>query len=349
MIQIKAIQPSDIDFLQRKYTLYTIDFRAIGEALNMEIVDMWKYENLLPWILADQNVVVNERHSDIFYRHSNTFLTAQTAPKASTSIYKRMTAINLPESIQSLWTAIPHPDADRFCEERNIRNSTSYTDFLRRNDKLAQKRLLLEQTPKWALVGKNDLTAKTWSKGFFKRQYGSGGFTIFTIDEVLSDGNARGMFDDPKALWFYEEFASGFPCSIQCLRSDSLGTVIFGFSKQKIAEGKHYYGSDLQEMNELSIDVSNQLMQAIEKLDPLLDDYEGFFGIDFMLDGSIVSILEANIRLTAATIPTLLKNEYHLKNCAYIEDVAQADAEKDDLRLTIHPDGDKNDSIRCHR
>jgi hypothetical protein len=332
-----------------KGALYTVDFRAIGEALDREIIDMWKYENLLPWVLSRQCVTVNEMSTEMVYRHSNSLFVIPVAQKASTSIYERMMDSTLPEGITSLWTAIPHPAADELCRLRKLHNHVSYSDFLRRNDKISQKRLFLDQTPNWREVNKQDmailLQTESSKKGFLKRQYGSGGFTIFTMEEMRNNQISDDMFKAGEMRWFYEEFAAGIPCSIQCVRSNDTGSIIFGFSRQKINAGKYYHGSDLLELDELTQPVIKQLMSAIEKLEPLLRDYVGFFGIDFMLDGSQVSILEANVRLTAVTIPTLLKNEYDMKHCTYTEDALLTDVIETDLVLTLHPDGNKCDLI----
>ncbi|MCX6730065.1 MAG: hypothetical protein NT058_01015 [Candidatus Portnoybacteria bacterium] len=63
----KKLKSKDINFLQNKKALYVSDFRAISESMDYKIPTMWKYENLFPWILNNQNVVVNEDGNNLNY------------------------------------------------------------------------------------------------------------------------------------------------------------------------------------------------------------------------------------------------------------------------------------------
>lgn len=328
-----------------------VDFRAIGESLDMEIIDMWKYENLLPWIVRDQHVVTNEMHEQLHYRHANSIHIAKRAEKANISVYERMANMDVPAGIDQLWSAISHPAADRLCEQKGWLNNYSHQDFLRRNDKIMQKKLLADQTPAWRIVNSAEVQKimenTEHKRGFFKRQFGSGGFTIFRSDEVKNGTNVLTMMQEEGSQWFFEEFAEGRPCSIQCVRMRDGSVVVFGFSEQAIAGGKHYQGSNMKVLEDFPKDAAQQLENALRNFEPLLQDYEGFFGIDFILDTSKVWILEANVRMTAATVPTLLANEKQRDHCIYREDAELREAGADDVILALHPDGEHCDVLRC--
>jgi len=44
------------------------------------------------------------------------------------------------------------------------------------------------------------------------------------------------------------------------------------------------------------------------RLEGLLSGYSGFLGLDFMENGNIIKVLEANVRVTMATFATLELN-----------------------------------------
>lgn len=348
MITIKALRPGDIDFLQRANALYSVDFRAIGESFDMEIIDMWKYENLMPWVVSDKHASSNELSKLLKYDNTNVLIEVPMAEKATKSVFERLSSKQLPAGINELWTAIPHPEADRLCAEKNLKINYSYADFLKFNDKIHQKELFGDQTPKWNKVSEADLDGGYLERNvYFKRQFGSGGYTLHRSAEFSDVEGMKGkLFEDGTSLWFAEDTVKGTPSSIQVAKSASLGTVIFGYSQQKIIDNKHFAGSDMMGVGLLTPEMIAQLESALEKLNGLLADYEGFFGIDFMLDGSKIHILEANVRLTAATIPTLIMNEHGRDRAEYFEDYAIGDVTENDVVIGMHPDKDKGDIVR---
>jgi hypothetical protein len=75
-------------------------------------------------------------------------------------------------------------------------------------------------------------------------------------------------------------------------------------------------------------------------LGKLLKDYIGFFGLDFIIgEDGMVLILEANIRLTAATIPTLLANMAGGTDASYKEDLNLDNLLESDVVLAQGEDG----------
>lgn len=319
------IKSSQIKFLNRDKTLYSSDFRAIGESMEYKIPAMWKYENLMPWIVDERYVSVNATKG-LEYISENKYIFVEKDDDPRISIYQRLIDLGIDKSIEGLWVAVPHPDADAFAKEEELSINYLYSDFLSKNDKFTQKRLLADLTPGWEIVKDRDYLnqlIKTKKTGFLKRRLGSGGFTIFNLETSALDKKFIDLFNGAPSDWFFEEFANGYPCSIQCVKDEgSNDVIVFGYSEQIITEGKYFAGSKIKKLNSLSEDVFNQLSEAINKLEPLLHDYEGFFGVDFMLDDNgKVLVLESNIRLTAATIPTLLTNIAGAGESEFHEDV----------------------------
>jgi len=350
MIIKKNLKPKDIPFLLTKQTLYVSDFRAIGESMDYKISAMWKYENLLPWILDDKDIIVNESYSDLKYTFNNRLAIVLKGKDPRKSIFNKLSKKSL-LGISCLWVAVPHPTADDFAKKHKLKINYSYSDFLKRNDKLEQKKLFGNLTPKWIIIhSKNDLEKLIGKKGFIKRRHGSGGYTVFDINKAKKDANFLKLFIQNPADWFFEEFIEGNPYSIQCAINDNeKDIIIFGFSKQEIINGKNFFGSNILPLKDLRGKILEQLQKGIVKLKPLLHNYKGFFGIDFIIDRrDKVHILEANIRITAAAIPTLLTNMVGSVQSNYKEDVLATKVKEDDVILTSDKISNTNDILRFH-
>lgn len=350
MIIKKNLKPKDISFLQSKQTLYVSDFRAISESTEYEIPAMWKYENLLPWILSDKDIAVNESYLDLKYPFKNRLLAVPRGKDPRKSIFNKLSAKSL-SGISSLWVAIPHPVADEFAKQHKLKINYSYSDFLKRNDKFEQKKLFGNLTPKWQIIrSKNDLEKLISKKGFIKRRHGSGGYTVFDANEAEKDENFLKLFVRNPADWFFEEFVEGNPCSIQCaINGSEKDIIIFGFSKQEIENSKNFLGSDILPLKGLQGETLKQLRKGIMKLKPLLCSYKGFFGIDFIINKrGTVYILEANIRITAATIPTLLTNMVGSVQSSYREDVPSKKVADNDIILTSDEISGTKDILRFY-
>lgn len=339
MITKKTLKPINMGFLHNKNTLYTVDFRVIGESMDYEIPAMWKYENLLPWIINAQNITVNEDNKKLAYPFYNNLV---VVPKGKTSnskvsIYERLQQQGIDSKISKLWVAVPHPEADILAQQRGFILNYYYGDFLKRNDKFEQKKLLAELTPTWKIIqSQSDLLLlfDGNQKGFIKRRCGSGGFTVFDITNIKENKKFLSLFQDDPLNWYFEQFICGKSYSIQCVKGARGEVKIFGFSEQQIAENKYFIGSKILDLNDLSEKIFNKLKQGINQLKPLLENYEGFFGLDFILDKfKKVHILEANIRLTAVTIPTLFANMREVKKAIYMEDVKLSSIRANDIAL----------------
>lgn len=350
MIIKKNLKPKDIYFLQVKGTLYVSDFRATGESMEHEIPAMWKYENLLPWILADKDIVVNESYSDLKYPFNNRLLVLPKGEDPRKSIFNKLSRGFLVD-ISCLWVAVPHPAADEFAKKYRLKISYPYSDFLKRSDKFKQKKLFGNLTPKWQVIrSKDDMEKFINKKGFIKRRYGSGGYTVFSINEAKKDEKFLKLYSQNPTDWFFEEFIDGTPYSIQCMiDGDEKDIIIFGFSKQRIINNKNFFGANILPLKNLPDEILIQLHRGIIKLKPLLISYKGFFGIDFIIDKQHkVHILEANMRMTAVTIPTLLTNMVGSVRSDYIEDVPLKNVKGNDVVLTGDKVSKTNDILRFY-
>jgi len=112
------IKAKQISFLNEANTLYSCDFRSIGESIEYKIPAMWKYENLIPWIVIGKHVLVNNSKGAKFTEENQLIhLEADRDPRVS--IYQRARNVELPSKIDKLWVAVPHPDADLLAKEKN--------------------------------------------------------------------------------------------------------------------------------------------------------------------------------------------------------------------------------------
>lgn len=331
----KKLKIKDIGFLNEDKTIYSVDFRAISENMEYEIDAMWKYENLSPWIVKNRYVTVNEVYEDINYMNDNNYLVLNKGANSKISVYKRLEE-QLPKDAKNLWVAIPHPDADVLAKGNELDINYKYEDFIRLNNKITQKELFGELTPEWEILQSTDDLENLGSKyenGFIKREEGSGGYTVFKLGDVEGDENFKNLLNSGR--WYVEQRAKGIPHSIQCVKNGDEVTI-FGYTEQIIEDDKYFYGSNIKNLEELPIKTEQELNTALKQLEPLIESYNGFFGIDYFQDiGGSISILEVNVRLTAATIPTLLNNETGDGGSIYKEDVPQGDMKDDDIILTI--------------
>jgi len=349
----EKISPRDVSFLSNGKTLYTSDFRAIGESADYKIPIMWKYENLMPWILEGEKVFINN-DCDINYFNENDLIVVPKETNPQISIYKRGEKVVLPEDVENLWVAVPHSDADCFAKKNNLKINYSYEDFLRRNNKIKQKELLGDITPPWKPFFKKKETKEftaTVSEGFLKKEYGSGGFTIFNIGTENEKEQLMKMVDESDANWYFEKRIGGTPYSVQCLKERKTErVVIFGFAEQMIEGGKYFKGLDVKPLEILKGDVFSSLCTAIQRMSILLENYEGFFGVDFFIDkhGKAL-VLEFNIRLTSATIPTLLLNEKDANKGRYIEEEEKIKTERGIVRLNHDSNGKGSDYLNFYK
>lgn len=352
MIDLRQLSSLDIEFLQKANALYTCDFRSIGESLEYEIPVMRKYENLLPWVLDDQHAVVNEWGGQLAFPVSNKLLILANDNDPRVSIYHRLRKEHFLENkLSQMWVAIPHPEADRQAQRSSVALNYNYKDFLWRNDKIKQKELLKERTPGWKIVNNlrqiDDLIHQK-AQGFIKRRIGSGGFTIFDVAKVKNDKKFNQLFSENKQDWYFEKYVQGKSYSVQCVKYANVEDIsIFGFSEQIIEDEKYFIGSHILSLGQLSYQVLTGLKDGLQSILPLLESYEGFFGIDFIQDeDNHVQILEANIRMTAVTVPTLIINSLGGKPAEYYEDVPLKELKSTDTVLSVDEVSRAADTVR---
>lgn len=340
---IAKLTVDSIKELNRDDTLYVVDFRATGETLTHEINSMFIYENLSQWLSSTNSdvsggiYVVNSydiEKNDMDGR----LLVASPASHPSKSIIDR--AKNLPEGISRVWTGVPHPAIDKRAEPLGLAVNYDYADFLRYNNKLSQKRLLGDVSPDFfEIKNQADLDkAMALKSGYIKSSIGAGGFSVLNVSSELDKIQQKtDLILNSDVTWYYENVASGVAQSVQIYKTGGSYTL-FGYAEQYI-DGTMYVGARLLDINEISADIVSSIQIACERVDGFLCNYEGFFGIDVMVDGSKVSVLELNIRLTATTIPTLLANNTGKHSrIEYLEEIPADNMIENDILLARSPD-----------
>ncbi len=350
MIEVSSLTAKDISFLADPKALYTCDFRAISESMDYEIPAMWKYENFLANVIQAGSVALNENAQAQEKNYEVVVVPTVSDPRVS--VYRRLEShSNL--RLEKLWVAIPHPDADALAQKLGCSLNYSYKNFIPKNDKFEQKRLFGDMSPRWDIVkGRDELQRlqKESRECFIKRRFGSGGYTVFPIQKTVNNESFDRLMDDSSNEWFVEDKIIGTSCSIQCVRFADLDKiVIFGFSEQKIVDESIFAGSIIKPLVEMQ-PIQDQLMALLKRLEPMLMDYEGFFGIDFLIqaDGK-VQTLEANIRLTAATVPTLVFNKLGGKSAEYYEDLPNKEVQEGDVVLMQDAQMNTADILRIHQ
>lgn len=325
--------------LNRDDTLYLVDFRATGESLTHEIRSMYIYENLSQWLCSTDSdtaegvYVVNTpsiQRDDI---DSNHLAVALPASSASVSVIDRID--HIPSGISRIWSGIAHSSIDERASALKITNNYRYSDFLRYNNKLKQKEIFGNLSPKFFEINNQADLDKALSigVGYVKSSAGAGGFSVFNIahqsekvrsraDKILAD----------ETTWYYEDEATGRPQSIQIYKQGNSYTL-FGHAEQYI-EGTNYVGAKLFDVNDMDVKLVDFVKDLCGRIDSLLSKYEGFFGIDIMVDTSGISVLELNVRLTSTSIPTLIANNTgkHGK-VEYLEEISKDEVLEGDILL----------------
>lgn len=318
-IEWRPVQSEEINLLQSPDSLYLFDLRGPNVTPWLKIDDFWKYENIFPWILKDKHVAVNEDYQRLTYPHTNKYMVAPKAIDSRISLIERIPSDTL-ESFSALWLGVPHRAADLLADRYGLQLNFSFVDFKAYNDKYTQKELFSDLTPDWNKVhSPSDIESKD-SEWFLKRRHGSGGWQVFDLGSVTSEDINRTFSRGTD--WFIEKKIHGEVYSIQCVRLPKENkTIVFGFVNQLIEDGTHFVGGRILPLSEMQSLIQEQLEQAINKLDGLLKNYEGFYGIDFIVTNiQKLYVLEANVRMTAMTIPVLVTNDLK-RHFNFLEDV----------------------------
>lgn len=321
-ITFSPLIPDTISFLCDSKGLYLLDFRAIGESMDYDIPAMRKYENLLPWVVSWGQIIVNQYAQSLNYVNQNKLIEVSYenySPKVS--LCKRMQEISLDLSNHDIVCSfIPHPDVDEYCKISWKKNFYSFEDFQIYNNKLKQKRYMwgLGSTRGILDASKDYRDQLPNARCYIKREYGSGWYTVF--DSLWEQTPSPQDLNDGHR-WYWELYAPGKVMSIQCLKIAN-NISIFGWIEQQIVENRHFAWWKFLSIEGLSkSSLGIKAKDCLARLEPLLSDYNWFFGIDFIVspDGEEFTFLEANVRLTAMTIPTLLHNQ-NPKRTTFTED-----------------------------
>lgn len=331
----RALTHSEIPFLQRPDTLYIFDLRGPNVTPWQEIPDFWKYENILPWVLEGKRVAVNEDSTRLHYSQSNGLVFGPRSTDPRVSLVQRLPESAL-EEVNVIWAGVAHPDIDNISRLHEIPCMFTFPDFLTYNDKFSQKQSLGDLTPAWQIVNAQsdvEQLRNSDSPWLLKRRRGSGGWQVHDLGHV-DDAELKRAFARSHD-WFVEKRVSGKVMSIQCLSTKEPSSVnAFGMVEQLIDSGTHFVGGRILPLSNLDASVKAQLEKAVDKLTPLFKKYEGFWGIDFILsEAGQVFVLEANVRMTAMTVPVLVANE-HGGAGEFREDIPPSDAKPNDMIIT---------------
>ena len=342
-VQFAKLTINDIVFLHEPRTLFSVDFRAMGETPQLAIPAMFKYENLSQWLVGKATpdssyVLVNDAADSALRSYEE--IPQVCAPRtevSQTSVYERIP--KLPLNIKNLWVAVPHPKADEYARKHKLTLNYSYEDFLRYNDKLQQKQYLGSFSPdhKTFKSAKAFRAALEESSGFLKCRHGSGGFKVISPPRTLGADYAKRINPAIEyADWYEEATVKGEPCSVQAIQDRNGEITIFGFTKQYLT-GTVYEGGEVLNLDTVPQKVKAQIVQVCGMIQPFIKDYRGFFGIDFMVDRSqVMKVLELNVRMTAITIPTLLSNDTGTNSAVYYhEDVSNDRVTPQDIALAV--------------
>lgn len=329
MVTFAPFTTKNIPFLHNRDTLYIADFRGLAEDLTYEIPAYIKYENYLaPFKL--ENVVVNADVQKVFHRGTH-LIQAPIAKDARITVLERLADRFPLKGISKLWQAVPHPVSDVYSKRMGLKSYDNYEAFLYRNHKAVQKTLCEGLTPPWHYISENFLTDRP---SYIKHIHGSGGFrnlrtTEDTIDLPSLTRNAH--------TWYVEEEVEGIAHSAQCFSYEG-NVAIFSWGKQHIEAKKHFSGADIFSVESISQQIEVFLRQVVERLEPLIKDYTGFWGIDFMIENNSnrLLFLEANLRTTTLSFPSLLASELNFQKPVFLEEVSKETAEKNAVIIGMY-------------
>ena len=341
---IEKLTVDSIEEFNRDDTLYIVDFRATGESLSHEIHSMFIYENLSQWLCSTDIdarhgvYAVNSRdiqRTDLTY---SKLIVALPESNPSRSIIDRIG--QLPAGVSRIWTGIPHPAIDTYALSSKMTHNYQYVDFLRYNDKLQQKAVFGDVSPSFFKINtQKDLDkAVAFSTGYIKSSIGAGGFSVLSVADQADKIKKKAVeIISGDVPWYYEQSAMGTPQSVQVYKKGDRYTM-FGHAEQYV-EGTSYVGARLLDVYDMDASLVAFLQTVCERINPFLATYEGFFGIDIMVDESEVYVLELNVRLTATTIPTLVVNNTgkHEK-VEYLEEIPLSEVQENDVILTESAD-----------
>lgn len=304
-VLFKPLRVEDLPELNDRHTLYTFDPRSILD----ECLGKHRYivscENLLCQMLSNQHTAVNQYAAKLPQNQHNNLFVVPITGDPRPSLYDRMKNLVLPDGIEHLYACVPHPEADLLAVHLNLRLNFRFNDFLKYNDKIAQKTLLGDLSPTWSMFDPKTELFDDAEDCFYKRANGAGGYATF------HSSDRKGLKLPSRkypALWFKEATVEGEPRSVQIYKTLEDEYIVFGYSEMRIIDRKTYAGGMMRRIDALSMPAREQIQEALRRLNPVFKNYSGFMGLDFMENGDIIKVLEANVRVTMATFATLELN-----------------------------------------
>lgn len=304
-VRFNPLRIEDLAELNDRRTLYTFDPRGILD----ECLGKHRYivscENLLSQMLHGQHTAVNQYAVKLPLKDRNEPFVVPITGDPRPSLYHRMQPLVLPVEIERIHACVPHPEADQLAESLNLHLNYRHTDFVRFNDKMAQKILLGDLTPDWSEIDPKTHPFDETEDCYYKRANGAGGYATF------HNSDRQGMKLPSRkhpARWFKEASVEGEPRSVQIYKTLNGEYNVFGYSEMRIIDRKTYAGGQMRRIEALGSAIKEPIQEALRRLDPLLNGYVGFLGLDFMEHGDIIQVLEANVRVTMATFATLELN-----------------------------------------
>lgn len=341
---IEKLTVDSIDEFNRDDTLYVVDFRATGESLSHEIRSMFIYENLSQWLCSTDTDIrqgvyaVNRQDIQRTDLTSSQLAVAIPESNPSRSIIDRISEI--PIGVSRIWAGIPHPAIDTYVLSSKMAHNYQYADFLRYNDKIQQKEVFGDVSPSFFEINtQKDLDkAVAFGTGYIKSSIGAGGFSVLSVADQADKIKKKAVeIIGGDVPWYYEQSVTGAPHSVQVYKKGDRCTI-FGHAEQYI-EGTNYVGAQLLDIYDMDASLVAFLQTVCERINTFLATYEGFFGIDIMINGTEIYVLELNVRLTATTIPTLVMNNTgkHEK-VEYLEEIPLSKVQENDVILTESAD-----------
>lgn len=304
-VRFDSLRIEELPELNDRQSLYTFDPRSILD----ECLGKHRYivscENLLSQMLLNQHTAVNQYAAKLPHPERNELVVVPITGDPRPSIYKRLEHLILPDEIERLYVCVPHPEADHLAESLNLRLNFKHADFVRYNDKIAQKTLLGDLTPDWWMIDPKTHCFDDSEDCFYKRANGAGGYATFHSSDRQHMKLPSRKYP---ALWFKEATVEGEPRSVQIYRTLNGEYIVFGYSEMRIIERKTYAGGLMRRIDALSPLKKEQIQEALLRLDTMLSGYSGFLGLDFIEQDRKLLVLEANVRVTMATFATLELN-----------------------------------------
>jgi S-adenosylmethionine/arginine decarboxylase-like enzyme len=343
-INFKPLKRSDITFFKKQNILFSSDFRETAESQSFKIDEMRSYENYAFLLTCENDVTVVTNNSYQLESMASKskpakLYVAKDIDDPRISVYDRINP-DLKSNITSLYAAVPNRSADSFAIRHGIEIIESFENYLSRNNKITQKRLLKDLTPKWSEIDLSSVENLTNIKktAVLKRDIGSGGYTVFFAKDrkKVREAIKLAALDDSHK-WYQEERVKGEPYSAQAWCQNGEITF-FGYGHQ-ITEGTTYTGSTILPFITLQKNTKNFLTAVMKNLTDILFDYTGFIGVDFMLDQQTNKYfaLECNVRMTSASLPTLITNEQGTRVETNFIEFGDVDDKSVDARIGIVP------------